>query len=132
MEAGSIKMQNPSTFQLRCCQHFLPVSFCFCFFICESIPLTSLSQLVCLLSSRSLSGWCSHSNKSPYHGWGFRGGASSKNPPANAGDRRHGSVPGLGKIPWGRAWQPTPVFLPGQRSLVPTVHRAAKSQTRLK
>ena len=25
-----------------------------------------------------------------------------------------GSVPGLGKLPCGRAWQPTPVFLPGE------------------
>ena len=45
-----------------------------------------------------------------------------KNLPANAGDiRDQGSVPGLGR-PWRRAWQPTPVFLPGkshgQRSLV--------------
>ena len=35
----------------------------------------------------------------------------------------------VGKIPWWRDWQPTPVFLPeeshGQRSLV-TVHNAAK------
>ena len=30
-----------------------------------------------------------------------------KNPPANAGD-----ILGLGKIPWSRKWQPTPVFLP--------------------
>ena len=34
---------------------------------------------------------------------------------------RHGYDPGLGKVPWYRAWQPTPVFLPGefhgQRSL---------------
>ena len=42
-----------------------------------------------------------------------------KNPPANAGDlKRHGLIPG--KIPWRRAWQSTPVFLPkeahGQRS----------------
>ena len=43
--------------------------------------------------------------------------------PANAGDLREaGSIPGLvGKIPWRRMWQPTPVFLPGeshgQRSL---------------
>ena len=38
-----------------------------------------------------------------------------KNPPANAGDIRNaGSVPGWGKIPWRRAWQPTPVFLPGE------------------
>jgi len=46
-----------------------------------------------------------------------------KNLPANAGDTRDvGSIPGSGKIPWSRKWQPTPVFLPGeshgQRSLV--------------
>ena len=52
-----------------------------------------------------------------------------KNPPANAGDIRDlGSIPGLGRdweeIPGlgRRAWQPTPVFLPGeppgQKSLV--------------
>ena len=45
-----------------------------------------------------------------------------KNPSANAGDVRDvGSVPGLGKIPWRKPWQPTPAFLPeeshGQRSL---------------
>ena len=36
--------------------------------------------------------------------------------------RRHGFDPWVGKIPWRRKWQPTPVFLPGeshgQRSLV--------------
>ena len=37
-----------------------------------------------------------------------------KNPPANAGDIRHGFDPWVGKIPWRRAWQPTPVFLPGE------------------
>ena len=37
-----------------------------------------------------------------------------KNLPANAGDIRDiGSIPG-GKIPWRRAWQSTPVFLPGE------------------
>ena len=45
-----------------------------------------------------------------------------KNPPANAGDMRHGFSQWVGKIAWRRAWQPTPVFLPGeshgQRSLV--------------
>ena len=38
---------------------------------------------------------------------------------ANAGDM--GSIPGSGRFPWRRTWQPTPVFLPGeshgQRSL---------------
>ena len=38
-----------------------------------------------------------------------------KTPPANAGDIRDmGSIPGVRKIPWRRAWQPTPVFLPGE------------------
>ena len=36
--------------------------------------------------------------------------------------KRHGFSLWVGKIPWRRAWQPTPVFLPGesygQRSLV--------------
>ena len=47
-----------------------------------------------------------------------------KNPPASAGDvrrKRCGFGPWLGKIPWRRARQPTPVFLPrephAQRSL---------------
>ena len=35
-----------------------------------------------------------------------------KNPPANAGNE--GSVPGSGRFPWRRKWQPTPVFLPGK------------------
>ena len=36
-----------------------------------------------------------------------------KNLPANAGDAREAKFdPWVGKIPWRRAWQPTPVFLP--------------------
>ena len=43
--------------------------------------------------------------------------------PANAGRlKRYWFDPWVGRIPWRRAWQPTPVFLPGeshrQRSLV--------------
>ena len=49
--------------------------------------------------------------------------------------KRHTFDPWVGRIPWRRAWQPTPVFLPGQsygqRSLW-WVHRVAKSQTGLK
>ena len=45
-----------------------------------------------------------------------------KNLPANAGDIRDvGLIPWIGKVPWRRAWQLTPVLLPGdfhgQRSL---------------
>ena len=43
--------------------------------------------------------------------------------PAKAGDTRDASlIPRLGRFPWRRVWQPTPVFLSGkldgQRSLV--------------
>ena len=45
-----------------------------------------------------------------------------KNLPTNSGDVRDtGLIPGSGRFPWKRKWQPTPVFLPGeshgQRSL---------------
>ena len=45
-----------------------------------------------------------------------------ENPPANTGEVRDNQFdPWVRKIPWRRAWQPTPVFLPGesheQRSL---------------
>ena len=53
---------------------------------------------------------------------GVRGSSVGKEPACNAGDARDmGSTPRLGRSPWRRAWQPTPVFLPeeshGQRSL---------------
>ena len=37
-----------------------------------------------------------------------------KNAPANAGDTETGFDPWVGKIPWRRGWQPTPVFMPGE------------------
>ena len=47
-----------------------------------------------------------------------------------------GSIPGLGRSPWRRAWQPTLVFLPekpmGRGAWQATVHRVPKNQTRLK
>ena len=51
--------------------------------------------------------------------------------------KRHGLYPWVGKIPWRRAWQPTPVSLlreaHGQRSLAGyIVHGVAKNQTWLK
>ena len=51
---------------------------------------------------------------------GLPGGSDGKESICNAGDT--GWAPGLGRFPWRRKWQPTPVFLPmnphGQRSLV--------------
>ena len=60
-----------------------------------------------------------------------------KNPPANAGDiMRCGFDPGVGKIPWRRTWQSTPVFLPGeshgQRCLAGYSPWSRRSRTRLK
>ena len=59
-----------------------------------------------------------------------------KNPPANTKDMRLGFDPRIRKIPWRKAWQPTPVFLlqnPMDRGdCWATVHRITQSQTRLK
>ena len=66
---------------------------------------------------------------------GFPGGASGKEPTRKCRrHRRPGLDPLVGKIPWRRAWQQTPVFLPGefheQKSLVGyTVHRVSESDT---
>ena len=54
----------------------------------------------------------------------------------NAGDTGDlGSVPESGKFPWRKAWQPTPVFLPGESQTEEPgglqSMRAAKSQTQL-
>ena len=65
------------------------------------------------------------------------GGTSGKEPAWQCRrQRRCGFDSWVGKIPWRRAWQPTPVFLPGEphghRSLEATVQRVAKSQTWLR
>ena len=54
---------------------------------------------------------------------GFLGGSSGKESACQCKRcKRHGVDPWVEKIPWRRAWQPTPVFFPrkphGQRSLV--------------
>ena len=52
-----------------------------------------------------------------------------KNLPANVGDIRDcGFCPGVGKIPWRRKWQPTPVFLAWRLPWTEkSVHKVAKS-----
>ena len=57
------------------------------------------------------------------HVWGFHKWHSGKQSVCQFRRRRgHGFDPWVGKIPWSRKWQPTPVFLSGefhrQRSLV--------------
>ena len=46
---------------------------------------------------------------------GFPGGSVARKSACNAADIGDvGLIPGLGKIPWRREWQSTPVFLPGK------------------
>ena len=57
-----------------------------------------------------------------------------KNLPANAADARDvGSIHGVGKSPWSRKWQPTPVFLPegsmNRRAWQARDHGVAESDT---
>ena len=61
----------------------------------------------------------------------FPGGSDGKASACNAGDR--GSIPGLGKIPWRRKQQPTPVLLPGKSPWTEESGRlqSIKSQTQL-
>ena len=73
-------------------------------------------------------------NHLPRWCWWFK----KKNmPPKAAGIRDTGLIPRVWKIPWRRAWQPSPVFLPGespgQRSLAGLRSMGLqKSRTRLK
>ena len=64
---------------------------------------------------------------------GFPGGSDGKESTCQC--RRRGFDLWVGKIPWRRTWQPTPVFLPGephgQRSPAGTVHGVAKSWMQL-
>ena len=43
---------------------------------------------------------------------GFPGGSDGKESTCTTGDP--GLIPGSGKFPWRRKWQPPPVFLPGE------------------
>ena len=43
---------------------------------------------------------------------GFLGGSDGKESACQCRD--HGFNPWVGKIPWRRKWQPTPIFLPGE------------------
>ena len=68
---------------------------------------------------------------------GFPGGASGKELICQCrSGKRHEFNPWVKKIPWRRAWEPTPVFLTGESvdkgAWQATVPRNAKSRTRLK
>ena len=76
-----------------------------CVYMCVCVCLLSLTYaFTCMCTERM----------------DFPGRSDGKESASNAGDP--GSVPGVGKVPWRRVWQPTPVLLPGKshgrRSLV--------------
>ena len=56
--------------------------------------------------------WTEFSSLEDFY-WGFPGGTSGKEPACH---KKCGCNPWAGKIPWRKAWawQPTPVFLPGE------------------
>ena len=66
--------------------------------------------------------------------WASQGMLEVKNPPASAGHIRDaGLIYGLGRFPWRRAQQPTPVFSPMDRGAwQATVHSVTVSQIQLK
>ena len=65
---------------------------------------------------------------------GLSGGTIGKEPACQCRiHKRHGFGPWAVQIPWRKAWQPTPVFLPGEsldrRDWQATVHKVTNSQT---
>ena len=63
----------------------------------------------------------------------FPGGVRGKEPTCQGRQKRSEFDPWVGKIPWRRAWQGAPVFLPenpmDRRAWQATVHRVEESQT---
>ena len=90
----------------------------------QNMPLESDHSVYCFYSKSP----CNLNTR------GFPGGASDKELTCQCKRvKRYVLDPWMGKIPWRRSWQPTPVFLSGeshrQRSLVGYSHGVAKSQT---
>ena len=68
---------------------------------------------------------------------GFPGSPVVKNAYQGRRHKRPGFGPCVGKTPWRRAWQPTPVFLPEKSPMdrgawQATVHGVAESRTQLR
>ena len=87
-------------------------------------------------TQESRGGWDHPSDPCFLEGNKSQSGASGESPYQWRKHKRWGFDPWVGKIPWRRAWQLTPVFLPGeslgQRSLPATVQGVAKRRTQLK
>ena len=95
--------------------YFFGSNFLFFYLLMWCIKLIDLQILIypCLSGINPNWSWCMIL-------LGFPGCSVGKESACNA--RNPGSIPGWGRFPWRRKWQPTPKFLPGefhgQRSLV--------------
>ena len=105
-------------------------------FLCEGSVVDFLFYFIFFFSFKAISNsfteiQCGDFKHGPYHmpRW-----LSSKESACQCRRlRKWGFDPWVGKMPWRRKWQPTPVFLPGkshrQRSLVGIVHGVSMSWT---
>ena len=76
---------------------------------CVYFPFVRSEFSLWLRDKKSIYTWATHSC------WASQVAPVIKNSPDNAGDTRDvGSGSGLWRYPRGRAWEPTPVFLPGE------------------
>ena len=83
--------------------------FLFCLFFSPCMSILVFIHVVFISSSLLVFCWV------VFHCVGFSGDISGEEPACQC--RRHkrwGFYPWVGKISWGRAWQPAPVFLPGE------------------
>ena len=89
---------------------------------------------IALNSTLSISEVCLYYTIGLWKSMRFPGGTCGKEPTCQC--RRHKRLrfdPWVGKIPWRRAWQPTPIFyLEHRGAWWATVHTVTKSQTWLK
>ena len=80
--------------------------------ILKWVVISSSKGTVPTQGSNPLSHWGSHNSAIVVLSSGFSRGSVGKESTCRAGDT--GFSPWVGKIPWRRAWQPSPVFLPGK------------------
>ena len=99
-----------------------------------TLPVTSLTTLTLYMDTYIHRHKCRYIHRCP---WASQVALVVKNPPANVGRWKGLEFhPWVGKNPWRRAWQPTPVSLPehpmDRGAWWATVHGVSQSQTRLK
>ena len=97
MNYFSILKDQRESVNISCLDRSNQVCFFFSIYPVSNIKYNSWSHFAISYSSPQL---------------GSLGGSMVKNLPANA--RRRRFTPWVGKIPKGRKWQPSPVFLPGK------------------